>query len=141
MRGSTIKALSPLAVAAAVVLMVSPSITAEAQEAIPTSVPWPDGGAPPAPETAPLRLSDRIDRGPDFMRPTGPCGGPARTADGKADKTPHGQVWAGVGSYGYRDIGGAVCVPLGDNAAMSLAVDAGRMNGWSGQMNGWGGRR
>ena len=101
-----------------------------AQEAIPTATGAPGDGAPPTPESGPLRLSDHTDQGPDFLRPVGPCGGPARKEDGKPDKSPHGEVWAGVGTNGYRDIGGAVCAPLGDNAALSVAVDAGKINGW-----------
>jgi hypothetical protein len=101
-----------------------------AQEAIPTATGALGEGAPPAPESGPLRLSDRIDEGPDVLRPVGPCGGPARKEDGKPDKSPHGEVWAGIGTHGYRDIGGVVCAPLVDNAAVSIAVDAGQINGW-----------
>lgn len=101
-----------------------------AQEAIPTAAGGPGDDAPPAPESGPLRLSDRIDEGPDVLRPVGPCGGPARKEDGKPDRSPHGEVWAGIGTHGYRDIGGVVCAPLGDNAAVSIAVDAGQINGW-----------
>jgi hypothetical protein len=106
--------------------------SAQAQEAIPTATGAPYGGAPmaePAPDGA-LRLSDHIDRGPDVLRATGPCGGPAKKEDGTTDKSPHGEVWAGVGTRGYRGGGGAVCLPLGDNAAVSLAVDAGQIDGW-----------
>jgi hypothetical protein len=117
-------ALAGLGVAAAAPTAVS------AQEAIPTATGVPGEGAPPALESGPLRLSDRIDEGPDVLRPVGPCGGPARKADGKPDKSPHGEVWAGIGTHGYRDIGGVVCAPLGDNAAVSIAVDAGQINGW-----------
>jgi hypothetical protein len=89
-----------------------------------------DGGAP-APATETSRLDDRLgDLGPGFLRPVGPCGGPLKTADGKTDKTPHGEAWAGVGTRGYREAGGAVCLPLGDNAAVSIAVDAGHIDGW-----------
>ena len=102
-------------------------------EAIPTSAHATDGGAPMSPAAGPLRLDDAVDEGPGFLRPAGPCGGPAKTADGKTDKTPHGEVWAGVGTHGYREAGGAVCVPVGDNGAVSIAIDAGQMNGWGGR--------
>ena len=120
---------------AAAVLMVSTLLAlggaAQAQEAISTAAHAPDGGAPAvvAP-TETLRLDDRIDEGPGFLRPQGPCGGPAKTADGKTNTTPHGEVWAGVGTHGYREAGGVVCVPLGDSSAVTLAIDAGHMNGW-----------
>jgi hypothetical protein len=104
-----------------------------AQEAIPTA---PRASASPLTDAAgadsdTLRLSDHVDEGPGFLRPAGPCGGPAKTADGKADKSPHGEVWAGVGTRGYREIGGAVCVPVGDSSAVTIAVDTGQIDGWN----------
>ena len=122
-------AMACAALACAGAAAVSPTAVL-AQEAIPTASGAPGDGAPPAPESGPLRLSDRTDQGPDILRPVGPCGAPALKENGKPDRTPHGEVWAGVGTNGYRDIGGAVCAPLGDNAALSVAVDAGQINGW-----------
>jgi hypothetical protein len=111
-------------------VMVAAPLPALAQEAIATAARTPDGGAPATPTAdRSLRIDDNRDDGPGFLRPRGPCGGPAKTADGKTDKTPHGEVWAGVGTRGYRDVGGAVCVPVGDNAAVSLAIDAGQIDG------------
>jgi hypothetical protein len=51
---------------------------------------------------------------------------------GKMDKSPHGEVFAGAGSAGYREAGGQVCVPVGDHVAAHLAVDVGRFPyyGW-----------
>ena len=118
---------------AAAVLLLGPAwpATLIAQEAIATAPHATDGGAPAAtPLSDTLRLDDSLDDGPGFLRPRGPCGGPARKPDGKTDKTPHGEVWAGVGTNGYREIGGVVCAPLGDNAAVTLGIDTGRVNGW-----------
>jgi hypothetical protein len=99
-----------------------------AQEAIPTAANAPDGGAPAAaPSDGPITIakkSERDDRGP---MPVGPCGGVAKSVDGgppQPDKDPHGAVWAGVGTHGYREGGGAVCIPIGQNAAVNIAVDA-----------------
>jgi hypothetical protein len=98
-----------------------------AQEAIPTAS---GAGAPPAqvngidPTWITKDADEHDDRGPT---PIGPCGAPYKEAqDGqlKQDKNPHGQVWAGVGTHGYRDIGGAVCIPVGQNGQVSIAVDA-----------------
>jgi hypothetical protein len=108
-------------------LALSHPLAVRAQEAIPTAA---GDGAPPVAESGPLRLSDRTDQGPDILRPLGPCGGPIRKEDGKLDKTPHGEVWAGIGTNGYREIGGAVCAPLGEHSAVSVAIDAGQINGW-----------
>ena len=42
-----------------------------------------------------------------------------QTGDGK----PHGEVWAGVGTGGYRNVGGVVTQPLGDCAQVTVAID------------------
>jgi hypothetical protein len=109
---------------------------ASAQEAISTAANAPSAGAPtPASSatTAPISLADKSsfdDRGP---LPVGPCGAVAQVnKDGelqKPDKDPHGQVWAGVGTSDYREIGGAVCLPLGDHSALNIAVDTAHIGG------------
>ena len=113
--------------------LASAPLTALAQEAIPTATRGADGGAPtigwPDTAEAPMRLSDHVDGGPGFLRPTGPCGGPRYTASGKLDKSAHGEVWAGVGTHGYREIGAATCLPIGDNSAVTIAVDVGHIGG------------
>jgi hypothetical protein len=102
---------------------------AGAQEAISTAANATDGGAPAAPAAGPINISNKRrhdDRGPVRV---GPCGGVERSVDGgppKPDRNPHGEVWGGVGTHGYRDAGGAVCIPIGDNAAVNIAVDASR---------------
>jgi hypothetical protein len=104
---------------------------AQAQEAIPTAAGGADGGAPvtsSAPPGAPIVLSDehrRDDRGPG---PIGPCGG-VPDANGKPDRNPHGEVYGGVGTHGYRQYGGVVCVPVGDKAAVTIAVDRTQFKG------------
>ncbi len=128
MRGFAVKTLGVALVGLASTLgAVAP---AAAQEAIATAARGSDGAIPASPATDTLRLNDRFDDGPGFLRPSGPCGGPQKTADGKTDKTPHGQVWAGVGTNGYREIGGVACLPLSDKAAVTIAVDAGHINSW-----------
>ena len=99
-----------------------------AQEAIATA----NNTVPPIPATtaAPLFLRDHqgfSDEGPPLV---GPCGAVGEIRDGepqKPDKDPHGYVSAGVGTHGYREVGGAVCVPVGDHTAVSIAFDAGRI--------------
>ena len=100
--------------------------TVVAQEAIPTATGSPTGGAPVSESTGPIRLPNRIDTGDDIVRSVSPCGAPPK-ADGKPDRSPHGEVFAGVGTHGYREGGGVVCLPIGDKAAVTLAVDAGRI--------------
>jgi hypothetical protein len=40
-----------------------------------------------------------------------------------ADHKPHGEVWAGVGTGGYRELGGVVTQPIGDCGSVTLAID------------------
>ncbi len=39
-----------------------------------------------------------------------------------ADRKPHGEVWAGVGTGGYRELGGVVTQPVGDCGSVTIAV-------------------
>jgi hypothetical protein len=129
-----------LASLAAMILSLSAMVPVSvmAEEAISTATRQGDGGAPPPPANDPLKLSGYMDDdGPGFLRPSGPCGGPPPSSGVKGAKSPHGEVWAGVGTSGYREIGGAACMPLGDTGALNIAIDAGHVNGWSG----WGHRR
>jgi hypothetical protein len=40
-----------------------------------------------------------------------------------ADRKPHGQVWGGIGTGGYRSVGGVVTQPIGDCARVTIAVE------------------
>jgi hypothetical protein len=115
-----------------VIAMAIFATAAAAQEAIATAAGGPAGDAPAATTTNLLHLGDRIDRGDDIVRSRGPCGGPATTPDGKPDRSVHGEVFAAVGTRGYREAGGAACIPLGDHTAATIAVDAGQINTRSG---------
>ncbi|WP_334163358.1 hypothetical protein [Phenylobacterium sp.] len=39
-----------------------------------------------------------------------------------SDGRPHGQVWAGIGTRGYRTVGGVVTQPLGDCGQVTVGV-------------------
>jgi hypothetical protein len=105
-----------------------------AQEAIPTAKDSAFGGAPPLAPPGPLSLPTHRSLGADNLvrAPVGPCGGLPDPQTGKLDKSPHGEVFAGVGSAGYREAGGEVCLPISDHVAAHLAVDVGRFPyyGW-----------
>jgi hypothetical protein len=101
-----------------------------AQEAIPTNTHSPQLETPVAPG-GPLLVPDRPPPDPVGPALVGPCGEVAISEDGSPpppDTTPHGQVFAGVGTSGYREAGGYVCQPLKNGGAVSIAVDAGRIN-------------
>ena len=117
---------------AAIVLASAPLAgvgAAAAQEVIPTAQGAPMGGAPPAPPPGPVDIPHPDLLGADTIRRIGPCGGFA-DEHGKPDKSPHGEVHASVGTGGYREAGGIVCVPIGDSAAATVSIDAGRYPGW-----------
>ena len=101
---------------------------ARAQEAIPTAAHATDGGAPAVANAGgPITISNRRehdDRGPIRISP---CGGVRFSTDGTMpppDKNPHGEVWGAVGTHGYREVGGVVCIPVGDRSSVPLAVDS-----------------
>jgi len=104
-----------------------------AQDVIATASVDPAGAlsGPATPPAGVLRLSDHTDGAEDIVR-SGPCGGPAVKPDGTPDRSPHGEVSVGAGTHGYRQAGGVVCVPLGDHAAATIAVDTEQINGRSG---------
>jgi hypothetical protein len=104
-----------------------------AQEVIATAAVDPAGGlpGPVTPAAGVLRLSDHVDGADNIVR-SGPCGGPAIKPDGTPDRSAHGEVSVGAGTHGYRQAGGVVCVPLGDHAAATIAVDTEQINGRSG---------
>jgi hypothetical protein len=98
-----------------------------AQEAIRTG----DGGAPPVAPAAGAaatqtesdeawahRVLDAAQADAKAAKPEAkaPCAAPA-------DSKPHGQVWAGAGSRGYRDVGGVVTQPLGACGSVTLMLD------------------
>ena len=102
-----------------------------AQEAIPTAQrPAADAPSPGAatPITTLDAERDRYDDGgPGPL--IGPCGptGPNARGDGPDHKA-HGEVTVGAGTQGYREAGAVICQPIGDNAAVTVAIDAGQIH-------------
>src|SRR5580704_17186072 len=88
----------------------------------------------PAPAAAPAPLptdDDDIMVGDDGKPVAmGACGPTHVTADGKPDSAPHGEVEAGVGTGGYRHLGGVICKPIGDNGgSVTLGVSTTQYGG------------
>lgn len=126
--------MTPIRAAALITGLAAASIagavgSAAAQEVIPTAQGAPMGGAPMAPPPGPVEIAHPDLLRADGIQRIGPCGG-LPDEHGKPDKSAHGEVHASVGTGGYREAGGIVCVPIGDNFAATLAVDAGRYPGW-----------
>ena len=128
--------LRTLALAAACTLLAAP--LALAQEAITTA----PAGAPPAAEGAPapvtpMRAEDSnspqaIGRwAQDVLagKPAEPeqiaAGGPdaRRGCSEPADRKPHGEVWGGIGSGGYRNVGAVVTQPIGKCGSITVGAE------------------
>lgn len=106
----------------ALAFSLSAGAAALAQEAISTAGGAQSNVSPKAtPADTDLHAYDEFADGPLGPK-MGPCG-PVETPDGKTDHSAHGEIHAGVGTHGYRNIGGAVCKPLGDNGAIAIAID------------------
>lgn len=127
--------MSPaLAIALAAALLTPSAVLA--QEAIATG----PEGAPPAAET-PNRPLAEDPQSPEAIgrwardviagRPTEEARQVAeaqRNPQGRGctppeDRKPHGEVWAGVGTGGYRELGGVVTQPVGKCGSVTIAVD------------------
>jgi hypothetical protein len=109
----------------AVVCTLAAGSTATAQEVVRTG---PDG-APPAPAPDPRQPPQAIDDGAHgplagWSPEAAPAamGEPPRCAP-PPDSNPHGEVWAGIGTGGYREAGGVVTKPLGDCGSVTVAID------------------
>jgi len=63
----------------------------------------------------------------------GPGKDPDKRCPQQGDGKPHGEVWAGVGTGGYRNVGGVVTQPLGDCAQVTVAIDRTQFDGLRGR--------
>ncbi len=116
----------------AVVAALVGAPVAQAQETIATAADAPLGGAPTPEAPASADAQRRLPGGQEIARGVNACGAPPKD-DGSPDKSPHGEVFAGVGNHGYREAGGVACVPIGDHVSATIAVDVGRYPGWRGR--------
>lgn len=108
-----------LLIAGGAVASDHPITTAGASQATPPSSVAPAAVA--ALPAAPVQITEP-DAGPAAAESRPGC-----AAAEAAERQPHGEVWGGVGTHGYRDAGGAVTLPTGKCSSVSIAVD--RMEG------------
>ena len=47
----------------------------------------------------------------------------AKACQTHSDGKPHGEVWAGVGTGGYRNVGGVVTQPIGECGSATIAIN------------------
>ena len=115
---------------AALLLLGAPALAQPPQSTAPTAgptSPQPTDAAPPIPSTPRPSLYDVSAGEPQVAM--GPCGPEKVKPDGKLETKPHGEVEATVGTGGYRSIGGFVCQPIGDRAAISVGMSQTQDNG------------
>jgi hypothetical protein len=121
-----------LAALAALLALAAAGRPAWAQEAISTG---PDGAPPTAPAAAgDVQSPEAIGawgRAVLEGRPTpdAVAGAPTGGRPGcppAPDHKPHGEVWAGAGTGGYRELGGVVTQPLGDCGRVTVMIDQSR---------------
>lgn len=116
---------------AALVCLTLVGAAASAQEAIPTA----DGAAPPV-VSAPADAGGAGQNDPQAIgawargvlnqapaEPDARAAPSPRCAASQADGRPHGEVWAGVGTRGYRQMGGVVTQPLGGCGSLTVMID------------------
>lgn len=120
----------PAVVVALAAALLAPSAV-RAQETIATG----PEGAPPAAEapTRPLaedpQSPEAIGRWARDVIAGRPAEDAQKVAEAKRgctppdDRKPHGEVWAGVGTGGYREVGGVVTQPIGQCGSVTIAVD------------------
>ena len=76
---------------------------------------------PPSAAPLPLPLSGPSSaEGPPVAM--GPCGPEKVRPDGRLETAPHGEVDASIGTRGYRQIGGAVCQPIGQDGFVAVSA-------------------
>src|SRR5208282_4190149 len=91
---------------AAVALLLAPAV-ASAQQA-----------APAAPSKADDQIAQWLaDTSDDDVSDAGPV----------RDHKVHGEMSVGVGTNGYREVGGVVTGPVGDDGQATIAIDAGQI--------------
>jgi len=145
------RAMNPMLLGASCVLLAASA--ASAQEIVRTG----PEGSPPAAEAAPAPApaaqdqeavrakaigdwAQRVLAGAPAADEPGdkPGNGPQAAAKGcnalpASDGKPHGEVWAGVGTHGYRDVGTAMTMPVGKCGSLSIAIDRSEGGGFYGR--------
>lgn len=116
---------SMILAAAALMALASPALAqAPISTARASAAPQPTEGAPPLPEDD----ASAAEQGPQVAM--GLCGPQKIKPDGTLETKPHGELEGSVGTGGYRSVGGFVCQPVGQHAAVSVGVSQTQMDGY-----------
>jgi hypothetical protein len=119
----------PVFAAAVMLVLASPFLAGPALADGPIATAG--GAAPAAPQpTAPPPSLPTTEAAPvdGEQIAMGPCGPEKVRPDGQLETKPHGEIEAGVGTGGYRQIAGAVCQPIGQHGVVAASVSATQAN-------------
>lgn len=110
----------PIAATLAVLALLTSPATVLAAEAAPADADTPVAtgkgqSAPPATPQTEIQTAD------DSLV--------SSEEDGKPDRKPHGFISAGVGTHGYREVAGAVTLPIGETGQVTIAIDDAHIDG------------
>ena len=112
-------------VAAATLLATGPAFADDTIATAASADAHPPGGGSAAPGPLAATPDPRRGGGDDVLMTA--CGPEPVNDKGVAAMTPHGEVSAGVGSRGYRDVGGTVCQPLPGGAFVAISAGSSRI--------------
>jgi hypothetical protein len=111
-------------VAAAALLAAGPAFADDTIATATSADAHPPGAGPSAP--GPLVATADPRRGGGDVLMTA-CGPEPVNDKGVAAMTPHGEVSVGVGTRGYREVGGSVCQPLPGGAFVAVSAGSSRI--------------
>jgi hypothetical protein len=113
-------AISPRFLASTMLALALTTAPALAQTAADGPVATAAGqAAPPAPTPSDVKTTGQS--GPDPADPS---------AAGADDRKPHGYIDVAVGNRGYREVSGAVTLPVGKTGQATIAIGDEQGDGW-----------
>ncbi|HEY2661875.1 MAG TPA: hypothetical protein VGI79_19295 [Caulobacteraceae bacterium] len=115
--GSKFAAKAPMALLASAWLLLPAAAWAETPPASDAPVATAQGTPAAPPSTVQTDIKNFIDEDAD------------KDSDPAPDHKPHGFVSVGAGTRGYREVAGAVTLPVGDKANVDVAIDIGQVDG------------
>jgi hypothetical protein len=124
--------MKPAALTAALLVaaLAGPALADETPIATSRAGDPPTAQAPAAPISPGLEPILRTEAPGDWARrvmagepaPEEVAQAPHGRCPARIDKRPHGEVWAGIGTGGYREVGGVVTQPIGDCATVTIGM-------------------
>jgi len=111
------------------ILAASPAVAGEAVATAGDGAPPPAAAVSGLPDTDPASADGPQAEGAQAARGDAP----RRGCEQPPDRKPHGEVWAGIGTGGYRSVGGVVTQPIGRCGSVTVGVNYDRNRFFSGR--------